>query len=389
LNRRKPAKYRFPWREGNRFRLLVDGDEFFPAMLSAIGAARHSVLLENYLFESGQIADRFIAVMVATVGRGVTVQLLLDDFGARLLHRSDRQRLEDAGVELALFNPLRPRRWRRNLLRDHRKLLVVDGQVAYTGGAGITDQFAPEFRPEDYWHDLMLEIRGPLAADWQALFTETWQLATGSPLALAPPQPVVTPAGGAGRVTVHGRSYRQSEIVPSLIKQIRQAEQRVWLATAYFLPSWKLRRALGRAARSGVDVCLLLPGQHSDHPSLRHLSRRYYGTLLRAGIRIFEYQPRFLHTKITLCDGWLSIGSSNLDRWNLHWNLEANQEIADPAVIAQVMGLFRNDFASSREVDYRQWLQRPWHRRILEWVMSLVEGLVRRVVEARWPGPPA
>ncbi len=383
-----PAKYTFPRRSGNQFRLLIDGDAFFPAMLEAIDRARVSVLAEFYLFESGQLSERFIAALTATAARGIPVYLLLDDFGSRLLQRHHRQQLLDGGVHLAFYNPLHHNPWRRNLQRNHRKLLLVDGELAFTGGAGITDLFSPALHPTDYWHELMLEIRGPLAGDWFALFGTTWERTTGAPPAVAAVAVPPLPDGTSGRVAAHGRYFQQFDIIRSLLKRVRRAKSRVWLATAYFLPSWKLRRALKRSARAGVDVRLLLPGPRTDHPSVRHLGRRHYDSLLRAGVRIFEFQPRFLHAKVQLCDNWASIGSSNLDRWNLRWNLEANQELEDPEVVGRLARLFTEDFALCREIDLQRWLERPWYRRRLEQLWATVEALVRWISEPRPPGPP-
>lgn len=382
-DRREPGwwnqKFRFPLREGNRYRLLVDGGEFFSAMLEAISTARRYILFEMYLFESGEVAERFIDALTAAAGRGVRVCLLLDDFGSFLLRRKDCQRLEEGGVEIAFHNPLKVGRWLLNIPRNHRKLLLVDGEVAFTGGAGITDRFDPALHPEHYWHEIMVEIRGTCVRDWQILFRETWERAAGPPLGL--PAPVPSPAGAhSGRLAVHTRA--RGEITRSAINRIRRSENRVWFATAYFLPSWKLRRALRRAARAGRDVRLLLPGPYTDNPAVRLLGRRYYGKLLRDGIRIFEYQPRFLHAKLLLCDGWVSIGSSNLDHWNHRWNLEANQELEDAEILSRVETLFEADFAHSEEVTLAAWLRRPRLERaaehILAWVMALTTRLGER-----------
>ncbi|MFA5516012.1 MAG: phospholipase D-like domain-containing protein [Desulfuromonadales bacterium] len=374
-------KYRFPLREGNRFHLLIDGGEFFPAMLAAMAGARQYILMEMYLFESGQVADRFIAAMTAAAGRGVKVYLLLDDFGAFFLRKADRQRLVAGGVNLAFFNPLRFIRKVTNLARTHRKILVVDGEVAFTGGAGISDQFDPSAQPESFWHETMLAIRGPCVRDWQELFQEGWERWGGS-LAIALPRPTAATDGAPGRVVTHSRTLARSGIMRAFINRIRQSEDRVWLATAYFLPTWKLRRALRRAALDGLDVRLLLPGPRTDHPAVRNIGHRFYEKMLRDGVRIFEYQPRFLHAKLLLGGAWLSIGSSNLDRWNHRWNLEANQELEDPALLAQVLDLFAEDFAASREVHYADWLRRPWLGRLGEefwgWVMALVVWLSER-----------
>lgn len=374
-------KYRFPWRNGHRFQLLVDGAAFYPAMLAAIGAARHYVLMEMYLFESGLVAADFIDALLNAARRGVQVSLLIDDYGGKRLSRRDRQRLRDGGVDLAFYNPLRFglrfTRLRHNLFRDHRKLLAVDGTAAFTGGAGVTDEFDPELYPHAYWHEIMMEIRGPNVRDWEILFGENWNHWAAEPLHRPDLGPPEAAGGQAGRV-VSSRNPVRSEIVRSFIKRIRYAERRVWLATAYFAPSRKLRRALRHSARRGMDVRLLLPGPHTDHPWVRTIGRRYYTRLLRNGVRIYEYQPRFLHVKMTLCDHWLSIGSSNVDRWNLRWNLEANQEIDDVKLAEQAAMVFEQDFAHCREIDYEAWQRRPWKRRLQEWFWGYVARALSR-----------
>jgi phosphatidylserine/phosphatidylglycerophosphate/cardiolipin synthase-like enzyme len=383
LKRRPKPKYRFPWRPGNRFRLLVDGDRFYAAMLGSIAAAQRFVLLEMYLFESGKVADRFIAALVGAAARGVRVCLLLDGFGALGLDKKDRQRLVAGGVELVVYNPLRTRSGHGNLFRDHRKLLLIDGVVAFTGGAGIADEFDPGLHPDRHWHETMLEIRGPVVCDWQILFTEIWNRWSDRPLQLPPLSPLAERDGQRGRVVAQGRFPGRSEVMRSHISRIRSARRRVWLATAYFVPSWKLRRALRHAVGKGADVRLLLPGPLTDHPAVRHLACRHYERLLRAGVRIFEYQPRFLHSKVLLCDDWVSIGSSNLDRWNYRWNLEANQELADLDLADQVQTLFEDDFDHCLEIAYADWRRRAWSRRLQEGVWAAVSALLARLTEKR------
>ncbi len=375
--RKKRGKYRFPWRGGNRFELLVDGRTFFSAMVESILAARSYVLLEMYLFESGQVADRFIDALIVARSRGVRVYLLLDAFGSLYLRRRDRLQLLSAGVHLAYYNPLEMLRWHRNLFRNHRKLLLVDGLVAYTGGAGITDQFDPDIEPDRYWYEIMVAIHGPCVADWQELFVESWaRWAKVAPEGVEPVAPEARIDGEFGRVVVHGHVVSSSEIMRSYLRHIARGRTNVWLATAYFVPPWKLRRALRRAARRGIDVRLLLPGPHSDHPGLRHMGSRYYERLLRNGVRIFEYQPRFIHAKVLLCDRWLSIGSSNADRWNYRWNLEANQELRDTSLSEQVQKLFEEDFSHCTEFDYEHWRVRSRFWRLREWFWGKVVALL-------------
>ncbi|MHB8453619.1 MAG: phospholipase D-like domain-containing protein [Acidiferrobacterales bacterium] len=376
------SKYRFPWRSGNNFELVIDGQRFFPRMIQEIDGAQRFVLLEIYLFESGAVANRFIASLSAAARRGVEVRMMLDDFGARGLNRSDRARLEDSGVHLAFYNPLYIGKRLKNLARDHRKLLVIDGTTAFVGGAGIADVFDPPRSPELRWRETVVMIGGPVIADWQTLFVEIWDHYTRETLGL--PGPVTVPSGDGvlGRVTLV-KGVSQQGIKRDLLKHIKSAERRVWLSTAYFVPSRQFRRALRRAARRGVDVRLLLPGAHIDHPAVRLAGRRFYASLLRSGVRIFEYQPRFLHSKVSLCDFWASIGSSNLDRWNLRWNLEANQAIDDSHFAEQVRVMFEMDFVESVECNYQEWLHRPWRARISERLWGMVDRSLNGVGRGR------
>jgi phosphatidylserine/phosphatidylglycerophosphate/cardiolipin synthase-like enzyme len=374
-------KFGFPWRRGNRFELLVDGPQFFPRMLEAIATARRYVLLEIYLFESGAVATRFINAFVDAARRGVAVKLLLDDFGAAKLRPEDRQRLVAGGAELVFYNPVHYRRLLYNMFRDHRKLLIVDGAVAFVSGAGITDEFDRPVRPQQNWRETALRISGPVLTDWVTLFLRVWNRRVPVTLTLPPATPPLYADDMPGRVAATSALMIQ-DIKRSLFNRVRHTRRQVWIATAYFVPSRKVRRALQEAAQRGVDVRLLLPGPYTDHPAIRHAGRRFYADLLHQGVRIFEYQLRFLHAKTVLCDDWVSIGSSNLDRWNLRWNLEANQEVADAGFAEQVRAMFEEDFRRATECRYDDWRRRPWHARLRErlwgWVDMWLESLGRR-----------
>lgn len=376
----QPDNRPYPWREGNRFRLLIDADCFYPAMLEALGGAKAQVLLEMYLVNSGRITTRFIDALTAAAARGVAVYLLLDAFGSYGLNRDDRRRLKDGGIHLCYFNPLRYRALLGNLFRDHRRMLVVDGRLAIAGGAGLTDDYAPD--AERPWRDTMVAIDGPVVRDWQALFIANWRHAAG-PSAARPALLPPTPAAGhqRGRLN-YTRGFFSTPIKRSVITRIRGAQRRAWLATAYFVPSLKLRRVLRQAAGRGVDVRLLLPGPHTDHPPIRHAGRRFYHTLLHHGVRIFEYQPRFTHSKVLLCDDWVSVGSSNVDRWTLRWNLEANQEVDDPGFAAETARMLERDFADSKELLPANWGRRSRYQRLREtfwgWVDLGLERWTRR-----------
>lgn len=364
----------WPWRPGNDFRLLHDNGEFFAHMLAAIEAAREYVLLEMYLVNSCAITARFIDALAAAHRRGVRVCLLFDAFGALGLTRADRRRLTEAGVELRFFNPLSFRNRLANLLRDHRKLLLADGRIAYVGGAGLTDEFAPGASGGP-WRELMVEVVGPVVGDWQCAFARTWRRC-GAELGLAGPPPCVPDTQGAlGRLSLSEARLR-SMLANGVLSRIDGASQRVWIMSAYFVPSRRFRKALRRKARRGVDVRLLLPGARTDHPWVRQAARRFYAKMLRNGVHIFEYQPAMLHAKMILCDDWVSVGSSNLDRWSFRWNLEANQEIENPAVAEAAAALFAADFADSRQISRRHWRERARLDRLREGIAGWLDRLL-------------
>ncbi|MBE9503882.1 MAG: phosphatidylserine/phosphatidylglycerophosphate/cardiolipin synthase family protein [Proteobacteria bacterium] len=354
-----------PWYKGNSFKCLKNGNNFFPAMLKSIKGAEKYVLMEMYIFESGHVATSFIDALCKAAKRGVFVYLLLDDFGSWNLNSKDRKRLAENGVFLIFYNPLRYGKWLANLRRNHRKLLLIDNLIAYTGGAGVTDDFSPLHQPSDFWLDTMVEISGPVVSDWQSSFQSIWNQ-WGEPFINLPiGNHSIEAADMEGRVALLLPPHRR-DIIRSLLKRIRKSRKRIWIEMAYFIPSWKIRRALRKAARAGVDVRLLLPGKQTDHPSVRRISQRYYQSLLRNGVRIFEYAPRFLHSKVMLCDDWISIGSSNLDKWSLRWNLEANQEVIDSHFAEDMARMFLADLEESREIEYINWLKRPWYVRFIE-----------------------
>lgn len=384
-------KYRFPWRSGNHFEILIDSTQILEQMLNAIDRARQSIFLEMYLLESGAIMDRFIQALRNAADRDVQSFLLLDDYGAIGLNQKDRLRLEHKNIQLVYYNKLRSysnlynlyrilvHRKEHSLFRDHRKLLLADGQTAYVGGVALIDEFDPPSHPEKSWRDTVVKIDGPVVNDWSQLFAESWYKSTQSPL------PIQTPKLdqkndhlATGRVTSND-IQRRSDLVRSFISQSHQAKHRVWFATAYFVPGWRVRRSLIHAAKSGLDVRLLLPGPITDHPSIRYASHRFYSGLLRNGARIFEYQPRFFHAKCIMCDDWISIGSSNFDHWNLRWNLEANQEIIDKDLARQVENIFEQDFANCLEYTYDDWKKRSWRMRLKQWFWRRIEIILKKI----------
>ena len=374
----------WPWRSGNHFQLLDENERFFERMLQTIESATAYVLLEMYLVESGIIAGRFVEALGRAARRGVRVCVIFDGFGSLGLGAAYRRTLIEAGVELRTFNPIALRARLQNFLRDHRKLLLVDGNTAFTGGAGLTDEFAIPGPPGQPWRDLMVEITGPVVADWQRAFDRTWRR-SGAELGLAVPSVCPPLAEGAdGRVSL-SEARARSMLANGVVRRIQLARERAWIMSAYFVPSRRFRKALRGAARRGVDVRLLVPGPRTDHPWVRQAARRFYGKMLRSGVRIFEYQPRMLHAKLIISDDWVSIGSSNLDRWSFKWNLEANQEVQNAPFAAVAAAVFEGDCAQSEILSRRSWPQRAWIGRLQERIAGVLERMLDRWRRPRIP----
>jgi len=359
------ATANWPWREGNQFQLLDASEQYFDRMIQAVDTAQTYILMEMYLVQTGIVAGRFVEAFVGAAHRGVAVRVVLDGFGSLGLSQADRRRLIDAGVDLRTYNVVHLRKRLRNFLRDHRKLLLVDGEVAFVGGVGLTDEFGVAGPPGWPWRDLVVEIHGPVVSDWQQAFAQTWQR-SGGELTLPPPSLDPLPGECARARVVLSEAWYRSELANAVARRIGAATTRAWIMSAYFVPSRRFRKALRRAARRGVDVRLVVPGPLTDHPWVRHAARRFYGKLLRNGVRIYEYQPRVLHAKMTICDEWVSVGSSNLDRWSFKWNLEGNQEIDNAAFADKAAAVFGKDCGLALELDRKRWPQRAWMDRMQE-----------------------
>ena len=374
----------FPVRETNAFELLVDGEDYFPAMLASITTAQKIILLEQYLVATSNIGKKFVQALTNAVQRGVKVYCLFDDYGSRDFNERNRQQLINAGINLCFYNPIKLKHWQSALFRDHRKLLLIDNSIGFVGGAGITDDFIA-LDKQHSWHDVVLKIQGTVLQDWYQLFQTTWQ--QSSEILIAVPESITTRLEYKQHGQVLANYPWRQEFNRMILNKMSQSSDRIWISSPYFLPSWKLRRRLKRMAKYGIDVRLLLPGGQSDHLWVTQAARRYYKRLLKNNIRIFEYQPRFTHAKIILCDHWLSIGSSNLDRWNQRWNLDANQAIEDDSLAEKTKDIFLNDFSQSKEILLSEWLQRPWWQRWHEgyagYLVLLLEKLSRALPKRR------
>jgi phosphatidylserine/phosphatidylglycerophosphate/cardiolipin synthase-like enzyme len=361
----------YPWRKDARCTLLVDPDTFIPALLHAISEAHNYILLEMYLVESGTTTTAFIDALVQAAEHGVSIYIIFDSFGARQLSNADRARLQHPGIEVTFYHPVRLWALRYLLVRDHRKLLLVDGRIGLTGGMGFSDGIDTGGEQLTPWHDTVVKFKGSVVADWQTMFILNWQNITSIELNLHTPN---TRPNGQGRARlVSSQPARLNPIYGHLRQHAGLASERLWIATAYFLPSWRLRRAIRAAASRGVDVRLLLPGKITDNPAVRYASQRFYTGLLNAGARIYEYQPTFQHAKVCLVDDWISIGSSNFDRWSMARNLEANLEVIQQDFANNIAAMFKRDFADSTELSLDSWTERSRVQRWRERLWGAVE----------------
>lgn len=395
LRERMQEKSAFPWRSGCRLSVLHDGDAFYGRLLQCFALARRNIFIELYWFESGVVAERVFEALAAAVKRGVAVYCILDDIGSYGLTKKDRERLRIAGVFLRFYNPVQTRAIFQNLRRDHRKVFIVDTHFAFVGGPGVADPFIGQ-AGAPCWRDVLFELQGPIVVDFYDYFTQFWRSFSDQSIPIEPGLDSVTCSDLDSAVLAHhqnckaarlvlGFGERRQQIKINGLKAIRRAKNEVWYFTGYFYPSWKLRRALRQAAGRGVVVKLLLPGPYSDHPFFAEAGRYYYRYLLRHGVQIFEYQPRFQHMKLLLCDDWVSFGSSNLDRWNQRWNLEANVEVLDADFVCALRQEFVSDFSHAKAIEPALWLDRPWWRRVKTYLIYRISlGVELWLSRRRW-----
>jgi len=363
--------YKYPWRYDNSFQLLVDGTDYFSSMLDEIRKAKNQILFEAYLFESGKTADSFITELSNAKKRNVEVYIILDEYGTKGLIDKDKDKLTAAGIELLLYNPASFFHFGRSLKRDHRKLLTIDKHIAFIGGAGITDEFSPD-ATDNYWHDVMLKVEGDVVFDLIHSFNQIWnKYNPRKKIHLTSDKANPSQKNNKSRVLISAGAEK-NEIFRALITRIRNSKNHVWLTSPYFISSWKIRRTLRYAAKKGVDVRLIFPGPHSDHKWVTYGMQRYYQRLLRANVAVYEYQPRFTHAKIILCDDWFTVGSSNLDRWNQFLNLDANIEIYDDKSHKQIIDFFQKDFSKSKLIILNKWNTRSFIQHIREWISGVI-----------------
>ncbi|HVC11311.1 MAG TPA: cardiolipin synthase [Burkholderiales bacterium] len=372
---------------GNKLILLQDGPATYKAMFAAIRGAKDNIDLETYIFGDDDIGRQFADLLLEKQAAGVQVNLIYDGVGCLNTPKEFFERLRAGGIQLLEFNPINPlagnkKEWLLNN-RDHRKLLVVDGRIAFVGGINISESYSsgPSTRSTRKsgvnalgWRDTHLQIEGPVVAQFQKLFMDTWTRQKGPPLAQKNYFPELHKQGDEIVRAIGSTSADPySLIYLTLLSAIDNAEQRVYLTNAYFVPDPQLIKSLTDAARRGVDVRLILPSQ-SDSWIVLYAGRSHYTRLLRAGVKIYERRSAVMHSKTATIDGvWSTIGSTNLDWRSFVHNDEINAVILGRDFARQMEAMFAKDLAQSDAIDLDRWRRRSPLSRLKEWAARLAE----------------
>ncbi|HEX8297214.1 MAG TPA: phospholipase D-like domain-containing protein [Chthoniobacteraceae bacterium] len=354
---------------GNRIDLLHNGVQIFPPMLAAIRGAQKSVNFEAFLFYSGTIGSQFRDALIERARAGVRVRVLLDGIGSGgSLDDSDVEMMKAAGCQFAYYHPTRS--WRVDKLnrRSHRRIMVVDGKVGFTGGVGFADDWQGNADAKDHWREIHARIEGPLVAKLQGAFQQHWMKETSEAISGEHEFPVLGPAGNLQAQVVASHSFSVAPIPLVQAVAIAAAEKRVWITNAYCTPNEDQVELLLRAVKRGVDVRLLLPGKHNDQPATKAAGRTAYGDLLVGGVKIFEFEPTMIHSKTMVVDGLFSMfGSSNLDSRSTAINEELDVTVYDEGFGKQMEAVFEADLKQSRAYTLEEFKQRSWGERFTEW----------------------
>ena len=363
-----------PVLSGNRYRVLVNGDRIFPAMLAAIRGAKETIDFETYIYWSGTIGKEFADALAERARAGVRVHVLLDWVGSQKMDDALVSEMKSAGIEMQKYHPPHWSHLGRLNNRTHRKLLVVDGRIGFTGGVGIADKWAGDAQDADHWRDTHFQVEGPVVAQMQAVFMDNWIKTTGSVLHGADYFPSLAPVGeGSAQVFSSSPSGGSASMELMYLMSITAAKRTIRLSSSYFVPNDLAVKTMVAAIKRGVKLQIITPGAHIDTETVRAASKARWGELLEAGAEIYEYQPTMYHCKVMIVDEFMvSTGSTNFDDRSFRLNDEANLNIYDAAFAAEQVRIFAADLARSRRITLEQWRARPFKDKMLEHVASLL-----------------
>ncbi len=363
-----------PLLEGNRVQELLNGDQIFPAMLEAIHGARHSITFETFIYWKGEIGDRFAEALAERARSGVKVHVLLDWVGSIKMEDRYLQQMKDAGVEVERYHKPHWSHLARLNQRTHRKVLVIDGRVGFTGGVGIADEWQGQAQDKEHWRDSHFRVEGPVVAQMQAVFTDNWIKATGRVLHGDDYFPALPPAGEQPAQMFSSSPTGGSESMHLMyLMAITSARHTIHLSSSYFVPDSLAVQALVDARKRGVRVRIITPGPHIDTETVRRASRARWGPLLEAGVEIAEFQPTMFHCKVLVVDSLLvSVGSTNFDNRSFRLNDEANLNVLDANFARRLVAVFDQDWQRSKQVNFQAWRQRPWPEKLIEHAAALL-----------------
>lgn len=360
---------------GNRVAIYNNGDEFYPAMLEAIESATLSITMEQYIFWDGEVGRRFAEAFAQKARQGVSVKLLLDAVGSSTLGPEIFRILEAGGCQLAWFRPIHWYTLHPAHERNHRKSVIVDGRIAFTGGAGFGDQWLGSAGNPKEWRDIQIGIEGPAAVAQQTGFVQNWMASTGEIVAGPRYFPSTPDAGSVAVQTILSSPITGAGAVGTMyLVALQSAKRSLNIANSYFIPDSRVIEMLAEACRRGVIVKVLVAGKHNDTWLARQNSVRRYGDLLRAGVEIYEFQPTMLHQKIMIVDGlWATVGTANFDNRSFALNEETNVCVHDPGLVDDLSAAFLADLVRSKQIHLRGWKRRGLWQKIKEQCAALVE----------------
>jgi len=358
---------------GNRYQVLVNGDRIFPSMLAAIRGAKRTIDFETYIYWSGEIGKTFADALSERARAGVRVHVLLDWVGSAKMEEALIDELRSSGVEIQKYHPPHWSHLGRLNNRTHRKLLVVDGRVGFTGGVGVADKWTGDAQDPDHWRDTHFRVEGPVVAQMQGVFMDNWIKTAGAVLHGADYFPDIAPlTGGSAQVFSSSPTGGSASMELMYLMAMTSANRTIRLSSSYFVPNELAVQTMVAAMKRGVKLQIIVPGTHIDAETVRSASKARWGELLAAGAEIHEYQPTMFHCKVMIVDEFMvSTGSTNFDDRSFRLNDEANLNIYDRDFAAEQVRIFDADLAKSRRIDLAAWQARPLHEKLLEHVASL------------------
>jgi cardiolipin synthase len=360
---------------GNKVDTLLNGDQIFPAMLDAIRSAKRTVTFESYIYWEGDIGKQFADALAERANAGVKVHVLLDWGGSHKLDQDSLDKMGRAKVEILKYHRPQWFKYRHLNHRTHRKLLIVDGAIGFTGGVGIADEWKGNAQDKDHWRDTHYRIEGPAVAHLQAAFADNWAQATGDVLHGDAYFPEIGPKGNYRAQMFKSSVEGGAESMQLMyLLSLAAAKQTIDLSMAYFIPDDHTLDHIIAALKRGVRVRIITPGEKTDSWMVRRASRANLGRILAQGGEVHEYQPTMFHCKVLVIDGlWTSVGSTNFDNRSFRLNDEANLNVYDSAFAQRQIADFENDLKRSKRITYEEWKNRPWYEKVLEHTVAFFE----------------